>query len=150
MTDTKLPEAAKWLGYAGLLPQLIAVILALRTEELGFVAMAGGFAYAALIFSFLGGVWWGQALSAGRASAGTFLVAVLPSLVALALFLPWTFGQQWPGPSLLWLGLLIGISPLIDRQLGLSGQEFMRLRVHLSVGLGALTILLGIIALQRV
>lgn len=150
MNDQSLPPAARWLGYAGLLPQAIALVLALTQDEWGFVALAGGFAYAALIFSFLGGVWWGQALAAGRAGAGTFTVAVLPSLIALALFLPWTLGHPWPGPSLLWLGFFIGLSPLVDRRLGLSGSDFMRLRIHLSVGLGALTILLGVVALQRV
>ena len=150
MTDKSLPPAARWLGYAGLLPQAIALALSLTGDEWGFVALAGGFAYGALIFSFLGGVWWGQALAAGRGSTGIFVVAVLPSLIALALFLPWTLGQSWPGPSLLWLGFLIGLSPLIDRRLGLGGSEFMRLRIHLSVGLAVLTILLGIVALQRV
>lgn len=150
MTDQSLPPAARWLGYAGLMPQAIALLLALSGSEWGFVALAGGFAYGALIFSFLGGVWWGQALSAGRAGAATFVAAVLPSLIALALFLPWTLGYAWPGPSLLWLGLFIGLSPLVDRRLELSGSAFMRLRIHLSVGLGVLTILLGIVALQRV
>ena len=150
MTEQSLPPEARWLGYAGLLPQALALLLSLSSNEWGFVALAGGFAYGALIFSFLGGVWWGQALAGERVGAGTFVAAVLPSLIALALFLPWTFGYAWPGPSLLWLGLFIGISPLIDRRLDLSGSAFMRLRIHLSVGLGVLTILLGIVALQRV
>ena len=150
MENFTLPKAALVLGYAGLFPQAIALALALSGGEWGFVALAGGFAYAALIFSFLGGVWWGQALAAERTSIGTFIVAVLPSLVGLALFLPWTLGHPWPGPSLLWLGFFIGLSPLVDRRLQLSGPDFMRLRIHLSVGLGVLTMLLGAVALQRV
>ncbi|MDC7286169.1 hypothetical protein NXH56_09445, partial [Bifidobacterium thermophilum] len=67
-------------------------------------------------------VWWGQAIgraSDGRpASTGAYLLAVLPSLLAVALFLPWTFGWDWPGPALLYLGALILASPLIDRALG--------------------------------
>lgn len=137
---------AKALGYAGLLPQIAAVALALKGDESGFVALAGGFAYAAAIFSFLGGVWWGQALAAGQANERAFGVAVLPSLIAVAAFLPWTLGQSWPGPSLIFLGLLIGASPLIDRWLGLANRSFMQLRLHLSLGLGALTIALGIVA----
>ncbi|XUU60380.1 DUF3429 domain-containing protein [Erythrobacter sp. HA6-11] len=138
------------LGYAGLIPQAIALALALSGGEWGFVAIAGGFAYAALIFSFLGGVWWGQALALGEAGAKPFLFAVAPSLMALALFLPWTVGWEWPGPALLYLGLFIGLSPLVDRTLSFADRAFMRLRLHLSVGLGILTIALGIAAIQTV
>ncbi|MFZ9394698.1 MAG: DUF3429 domain-containing protein [Erythrobacter sp.] len=148
--DTGFPRAALWLGYAGLLPQWLALMLAWHGGEWGFVAMAGGFAYGALIFSFLGGVWWGQALGQAHPSAGAFALAVLPSLLSLALFLPWTLGWEWPGPALLYLGVLILLSPLADRWLGLSGAAFMRLRWHLSLGLGLATLLLGVIALERV
>lgn len=145
-----LDTAPLALGYAGLLPQAIALALALSGGEWGFVAIAGGFAYAALIFSFLGGVWWGQALGHGKEGAKPFFFAVAPSLIALALFLPWTFGWEWPGPALLYLGLFIGLSPLVDRMLGFADRAFMRLRIHLSVGLGILTIALGIVAIQTV
>lgn len=147
--DNHLPSKARWLGYAGLLPQLIAVVLFLRGGEWGWIAMAGSFAYASLIFSFLGGVWWGQALSVPNAPRWAFVAAILPSLLSLALFLPWTLGWDWPGPSLLWLGLLIGVSPLVDRRLGLGGASWIQLRWHLSLGLGALTLLLGILSLQQ-
>ena len=144
--QTSLTPAARWLGYAGLLPQIICLSLAVSGHEWQYTAIAGGFAYAAAIFSFLGGVWWGQALSSGRAGAGAYLVAVMPSLIAVALFLPWTIGWEWPGPALMYLGAFILISPLIDRALGFAAADFMRLRVHLSVGLGALTIALGIVS----
>lgn len=150
MSVQTLTPAARWLGYAGLLPQLIAVGLVWQGGELSYVALAGGFAYAAMIFSFLGGVWWGQSQAAGNANAAAYVVAVLPSLLALALFLPWTFGWEWPGPALLYLGVLITISPLVDRWLGLAGREFMRLRWHLSLGLGAATIALGLIGIEPV
>ncbi|NVE93631.1 DUF3429 domain-containing protein [Altererythrobacter lutimaris] len=149
-TSSRLGTPALALGYAGLLPQGIALALALNGGEWGFVAIAGGFGYAALIFSFLGGVWWGQALAADQVSAEPFLFAVAPSLIALALFLPWTFGWEWPGPQLIILGLLIGLSPIVDRILGFADRAFMRLRLHLSVGLGALTIALGLAARQMV
>ena len=144
--QTSLTPTARALGYAGLLPQLTCVGLVLAGHEWRYSALAGGFAYAAAIFSFLGGVWWGQALASGRAGAGAYGVAVLPSLIALALFLPWTFGWEWPGPALLYLGALIFASPLIDRALGFARGDFLRLRWHLSLGLGALTIVLGMLA----
>ena len=144
--DRLLTPAAIWLGYAGLLPQILCVALAGGGHEYAFTALAGGFAYGAAIFSFLGGVWWGQAIASGRAGAGAYMVAVMPSLLAVALFLPWSFGWEWPGPALFYLGTLIALSPLVDRALGFAKPDFIRLRIHLSVGLGVLTIILGFVA----
>lgn len=143
-----LTTPARVLGYAGLLPQIICIAMILAEHEWRYAALAGGFAYAAAIFSFLGGVWWGQALASGRATTGAYLLAVSPSLIAVALFLPWTFGWDWPGPALLYLGALILGSPLVDRALGFAAPDFLRLRWHLSIGLGTLTIWLGLIAPQ--
>lgn len=141
-----LNPAVRWLGYAGLLPQIACLAFALSGHEWRYVAIAGGFAYAAAIFSFLGGVWWGQAMASGRTDTGPYFAAVIPSLISTALFLPWVFGWEWPAPALMYLGLFILISPLVDRALGLGSREFMRLRIHLSVGLGTLTVLLGFAA----
>ncbi len=143
---SNLSPAARALGYAGLLPQIICIALILMGHEWRYSALAGGFAYAAAIFSFLGGVWWGQAVMGGRASTGAYVLAVLPSLMAVALFLPWTFGWDWPGPALLYLGALILGSPLVDRALGYAEGDFLRLRWHLSIGLGVLTIVLGLLS----
>ena len=142
-TQSSLTPASKWLGYAGLLPQIICLGLTVLEHEYAYTAMAGGFAYAAAIFSFLGGIWWGQAVQSGRAGAGAYLLAVCPSLIAVALFLPWSFGWEWPGPALLFLGILLLGSPLVDRALGFAQADFMRLRWHLSIGLGGLTIALA-------
>jgi F0F1-type ATP synthase assembly protein I len=145
-SPASLSPAARALGYAGLLPQIICIALILMGHEWRYSALAGGFAYAAAIFSFLGGVWWGQALASGRASTGAYVIAVMPSLLTLALFLPWTFGWEWPGPALFYLGALILGSPLIDRALGYAAPDFLRLRWHLSIGLGSLTIALGFLS----
>lgn len=146
LSHPELSSAARILGYAGLLPQMLSVGLLLMGHEWRYAALAGGFAYAAAIFSFLGGVWWGQAVQSGRASTGAYLLSVMPSLLAVALFLPWTFGWEWPGPALLYLGALILGSPLVDRALGFAAPDFLRLRWHLSLGLGGLTIILGLLA----
>jgi len=147
-SHTSLTPASRWLGYAGLLPQIICLGLTITGHEYAYTALAGGFAYAAAIFSFLGGVWWGQAIQSGKAGAGAYGVAVMPSLIAVALFLPWSFGWEWPGPALLYLGAFILLSPLVDRGLGFSASDFMRLRWHLSLGLGGLTIALGIASMN--
>lgn len=141
-----LSAAARALGYAGLLPQILCLALVLAGHEWRFAALAGGFAYPAAIFSFLGGVWWGQAVQSGRATTGAYVLAVMPSLIAVALFLPWSFGWDWPGPALLYLGALILASPLVDRALGFAAHDFLKLRWQLSLGLGTLTIALGLLA----
>ena len=146
--EPSLSPAARALGYAGLLPQIICVAMILVGHEWRYAALAGGFAYAAAIFSFLGGVWWGQALASNRATTSAYLLAVMPSLIAVVLFLPWSLGWEWPGPALLYLGALILASPLIDRALGFAAADFLRLRWHLSIGLGLLTIVLGLLAPQ--
>ena len=145
-SPASLSPAARALGYAGLMPQIICIALILMGHEWRYSALAGGFAYAAAIFSFLGGVWWGQALASARATSGAYVIAVMPSLLTLALFLPWTFGWEWPGPALFYLGALIFGSPLIDRALGYAAPDFLRLRWHLSIGLGSLTIALGFLS----
>ena len=146
--QTSLTRTARVLGYAGLLPQILCLGLTVSGHEYAYTAMAGGFAYAAAIFSFLGGVWWGQAIQSGKGGAGAYLIAVIPSLIAVALFLPWSFGWEWPGPALLFIGILIAASPLVDRALGFAQGDFMRLRWHLSLGLGGLTIALGFASMQ--
>lgn len=146
-TTPPLPDAAKWLGYAGLLPQAIAVAMLLEDTTLKWIAIAGGYGYAAFILSFLGGAWWGLALSAANPPRWLYPVAVLPSLIALATYLPWIWGLQWPEPSLWVLAFGLLLSPLVDRALGRHialPKGWLRLRVHLSVGLGLTTALLAL------
>lgn len=138
------------LGFAGLLPQLLCVLAAwFGGLEYYYSALAIGWAYAALIFSFLGGLWWG--LAAGAAARGEavpkwlWVASVMPSLIALITIIPWLVGEPWPGPSLMLLGIAIAVSPLlVDRHLSdLTPGWWMGLRWPLSIGLGALSILLG-------
>lgn len=143
-TFRPITKTVKILGFAGLLPQALAVVLVLGGGAWSWIALASSFAYAALIFSFIGGVWWGQALSLpAQAPSWAYAAAVLPSLIGVALFLPWTLGWPWPGPSLFWLALMIIVSPLIDRALAIGGAEWMRLRWQLSIGLGGLTLIIA-------
>lgn len=145
-----IPAAARWLGLAGLLPQIAVVAVQLSGDpDWLFSAQALGFAYAALIFSFLGGLWWGlAAASGGRAPVWLWLASVAPSLVALASAWPWAIGKTWPGPSLVALGIGIAASLIVDRALvrsGIAPPWWMRLRVPLSLGLGGLTIVSGLL-----
>ena len=142
-----LPQSLRQLGYAGLLPQAAAVVVALDGGEWRWTALAVGFGYAALIFSFLGGVWWGIGVARDDAPGWIFAVAVVPSLIALAAYLPWIAGYNWPGPSLLVIGACLLLTPLVDRAIGFLPAGWLALRLQLSLGLGAMSLALGVLAL---
>ncbi|MEM1196244.1 MAG: DUF3429 domain-containing protein [Pseudomonadota bacterium] len=147
--QSSLTPAARALGYAGLLPQIACIAFVAIDNPYRFNAVYMGFIYPAMIFSFLGGVWWGQAIAKqGRASAASYAIAVLPSLAAAALFYPMLIGWEWPGPAMLYLGAFIGLSPMVDRALGFAEPDFLKLRWHLSLGLGFLTVIMGFLAMS--
>lgn len=132
------------LGYAGLLPQTASLAFLLLGTE-GSIALVGGFAYAALIFSFLGGVWWGQALSIAGSPRWIYFAAVMPSLIAFGLFVTGAVGWVSAQQQLIVLGALVAGSPLVDHAIHCDGVLWMRLRWHLSIGLGLLTMMLGLL-----
>ena len=144
-----IPKAAFIAGYAGLLPQIIAAAMVLSGSEYQWTGLALAYGYAAFIFSFIGGMWWGLGVTTRKDDAsahGIFALAVAPSLLALATYLPWIWGLTWPGPSLAYLGFFLLLSPLGDRWLSSRcalPPEWMKLRWHLSLGLGGLTLLLA-------
>lgn len=142
-----VPALPRWLGLAGLLPQFTCLaVLYAGPAEWREAALAIAFAYAALILSFLGGMWWGIAAAAPaaqrrKALGWLWIAAVLPSLVALACFLPWALDWAWPEPSLVMLGGALLVSLGVDAKLGaLAPRWWMTLRVPLSTGLGLATI----------
>ena len=111
-------------------------------------ALAAGCCYAAVILSFLGGLWWMAGLLSGRTGEGFYALAVAPSLIAWAALLPWCFGWSWPGPSLLVLGGSLLASPLVDRQLARTmtlPADWLRLRMVLAGGLGLSTMALAMV-----
>lgn len=139
-----LPPNARQLGLAGLLPQVAALLAVWGGGPLAWTALAVAYGYAALIFSFLGGVWWGLALTRPNPVSWVMPVAVLPSLIALAGWLPWMVGWNWPGPELAILGGLIALSPLVDRAIGDMPEGWLGLRWRLSLGLGGLSLLIAL------
>lgn len=140
-----IPPIAQILGLSGLLPQIGVVLLLVTGDAQGrFSALALGYAYATVILSFLGGLWWGLAARAEHPPRWIWIAAVTPSLIALASAWPWAVGLAWPGPSLVMLGVALIAALAIDRALvvrGLAPTGWMRLRMPLSLGLGGLTIL---------
>jgi hypothetical protein len=123
-----IPPIARLLGLSGLLPQLAAVALLLSGDpQSRYSALAIAYAYAAIILSFLGGLWWG--LAARTDSPPRW---------------PWMVGLRWPAPSLVVLGISLIAALLVDRALvraGIAPSGWMALRVPLSLGLGVLTVL---------
>ncbi len=146
-----IPMAPRVLGLAGLLPPLLLTCATLFGPlEWQWSALAIAYAYAALIFSFLGGIWWGLAAARKDSPGWIYVAAIVPSLIALATYVPWILGLSWPGPSMLLLGLCIIGSPLVDRRLvaaGIESQWMLTLRWILSLGLGLLTLTMAAIAL---
>lgn len=144
-----IPKAAFIAGYAGLLPQIIAAAMVLSGSEYQWTGLALAYGYAAFIFSFIGGMWWGLGVTTRKDDAsahGIFALAVAPSLLALATYVPWIWGLTWPGPSLAYLGFFLLLSPLGDRWLSSRcalPSGWMKLRWHLSLGLGGVTLLLA-------
>ncbi|MGN7999985.1 DUF3429 domain-containing protein [Sphingomonas sp. 22176] len=142
-----LAPAARMLGYAGLLPLIGCVAGLVLLPMHRALLLDAGFGYAALIFSFLGGLWWGQGVARGKASPALFTVAVVPSLIAWGLMLlrllGWTTQE-----ALLGLGAAILLSPIVDLALErkqASVQGWIALRLQLSTGLGALTLALAVL-----
>ncbi len=143
---TTLPGSARKLGYAGLLPQIACAFYVFDGGQWQWTAQAIAFGYAALIFSFLGGLWWGLALARDAAPGWIFGCAVMPSLLALAAYAPWVIGWEWPGPSLIAIGALLIASPLVDVLIGEFERAWLSLGLQLSLGLGGLTMLIGFAA----
>ncbi|AKQ42749.1 hypothetical protein CP97_12930 [Aurantiacibacter atlanticus] len=145
-----IPHFARISGIAGLFPQLAcAAAVWIGPEEWRWTALAFGWAYAAIIFTFLGGTWWGMASAspdeARRAPRWIWIAAIAPSMIALATYLPWVVGGTWPAPSLFVLGVAIVLSPLVDqRMVTVRPSWWMMLRVPLSLGLGGATLAIAL------
>lgn len=141
----KLPSSAHIFGLAGLLPQLIC-FAAIFDGTTRYMAQSAAFFYAALILSFLGGLWWGLAITKPDAPKWIYGVAIAPSLIAFFSGIPWMIGSTWPGPSLALLGIALVSALLVDvrlNRLGFMPDSMLRLRMILSPGLGGLTLLIA-------
>jgi hypothetical protein len=135
-----MPPAARWLGFAGLLP-FAAFALAGLWPAAPFHAAAPAvlLAYGAVILSFLGGVRWGLAMAAADPArlAVRLGFSVLPSLLAwVGLLLP-----RAAGLSLLAAGFVLML--VADLRLAAAPAWYRRLRLPLSAGaVGALLLAL--------
>ena len=143
------PRLALRLGLSGLLPQVAAAwVLLDGNPDWHFTALAMSYFYAAVILSFLGGLWWGLAAKADRTPPWIWFAAVIPSLIAFGSAWPWAVGYPWPGPSMIALGLSLIVALAMDWHLhrtGIAPAWWMGLRVPLSIGLGGITLMIGVL-----
>jgi len=126
------PHALK-LAHAGLVPFVIGAILVWLFYgsnwelEHGFVSFALS-AYAALVISFLGGIYWGLGFRQTIPSPQPFIWGVVPSLVAwMAVLMPAYAG-------LVLQGAMLVVCYLVDRRLypALGAAAWLNLRFRLS------------------
>jgi Protein of unknown function (DUF3429) len=144
--DDKLPRLAFLLGLSGLLPQILFAAIILHPPHAALGQFAA-FLYAALILSFVGGLWWGVAAANRDAPRWLYVVAVVPSLIALGAGLLWIVRTGSPAQSLIIVGVGLLFAPLVDGQLDrrrLVPTGWLTMRVILSAGLGILTLLVAL------
>lgn len=158
MTDAngRVGRTARLLGAAGLLPQVAAVTVLAWGQYVGSIrgvrslagiALSVAILYPALILSFLGGMWWTIAMRRTEGQGRLAAVAVLPTLIAFAMPAIMAVTQRFDWPVMA-LGVAIMATLLVDRRLEASGEApvgWLRLRAPLSLGLGALTIVAGVL-----
>ncbi len=131
-TNHQPVPAARWLGYAGLIPFIAgaAWVWATRASPSGPFARFALETYAATIVAFLGGVHWGPALREGGRDRVSLAGGVAAQLAAwLALLLP-------SRPALVLLALLLAACFLFDRRMyGRIGLgEWLPMRQKLTAG----------------
>lgn len=149
MSIRTLPRPVVILGLAGILPQIASLAVVLLWPEWRWVALVAACFYAALIFSFLGGLWWMQALLRDERRWWPYLLSIVPSLLGWTALMPWCLGWTWPGPAMALLGLAVLLSPLVDRKLAAAlpvPPAWLQLRAMMATGLGMLTVALALIA----
>jgi hypothetical protein len=148
MSLTNLPRPVTILGLAGILPQAICVVIAFTSPPLHGVAAAAGLCYAAIIASFLGGLWWMAGVLTTNQKIWVYGIAVTYSLVAWAALLPLCLGWHRLPAALVVMGLLLLASPAVDgalaRHVSLP-EGWRRLLLLMATGLGATTLLLALL-----
>jgi hypothetical protein len=126
--DEPLPRGMLALGWSGVLPFVLALVLAFAQPEQAGMAVSLFISYGAVILSFLGGARWGRGL-AGGVGPGRFIEAVVPSLIGFSALL-WLH-VAWIALSLLAIGFAIWL--VIDQRDSLWSPAYRRMRLGISV-----------------
>lgn len=146
MSESTIPRPALWLGLAGLLPSIAALVVMLAMPGWRGAAASAGLGYGAVIASFVGGSWWGLAAARGAPDTlARFLsLAVVPSLVA------WMAVLAPPMTGFCVLALLFVVLPPTDARLsgeGISPPWWLALRRPLSFAMAALQAAMALVLL---
>jgi len=143
------PRAALLLGAAGLLPTIAAlgVLLLARRPEQDLAFRAAGL-YGAAILSFLGGSWWGLAVSRGhpRDLPRWLGLAVLPALAG------WAVAMAGSPLAVAGLSGLFLASLWVDRELGrrfVAPEWWLSMRVPLSLCMAGLYMMIAVVRVVR-
>jgi hypothetical protein len=135
-----LPPLAILLGVAGLLPFVAGSLGAVSPDsELARLSLLAVSGYGAVILSFLGGVHWGLALSAGtsqtqRVQRARFGLGVVPALIGWAGLLVTFIGLPKTGLLVLVAGFIaLTIGEARATRVGLLPAGYMGLRWVLSL-----------------
>lgn len=139
-----VPRAGNWLGYAGLIPFLAALLGFVLGGDARQDYFAHQFiAYGAVILSFVGAVHWGLSLNAGSTSTMRMSISILPALLAWAALLLPVAVAAW----LLLAGFLVlrawEASPVVCATLPV---WYRRLRTRLTAAVGLLLLLFALAA----
>jgi hypothetical protein len=145
--NARISGLASGLGAAGLLPML--GVLTVQAGMVSGVARADalliGLGYAALILSFLGGLWWGLGSAAGeRAPGWLWVAAVSPSLIAFFAMALMVLDLMRAQAALGVIGAALILALPVDKALvraGLTPAWWMQLRTPLSLGLGGMALM---------
>jgi cation transport ATPase len=121
-------KRAQWLGYLGLIPFIIAMVLMMLLDDTKFVAEALH-NYAAIILTFVGAIHWGRALYNGNTTLMSF--SVVASLIA------WFSLLLTPSQGVLLAAAAFIAMLFIDRTLYHKMNWFKQLRTRLSVVVSA-------------
>lgn len=132
------------LGYAGLIPFLGLAVLS-QVTVLDWDVQLVLLSYAAMIYSFLGGVLWGAAVVSGRHEKGGHSLLWV-SVISMLWSWGWLLGTfLWPEFNFLWLAsgsfLLLWLYETRVMN-GVFPELFMRLRRNLS-WVAALSLFVG-------
>lgn len=143
---------ARFLTLIAVAPQMLFLVATATDGSMSWIAPVAAFAYAAFIFSFVGGYWWGVALGRAPQRPAILVIAVLPMLLCFALFLPWIWGWTWPGPQLVALGIAIMAGFWVDWRVLASAPadpRWLRVRLIASLGLGVTTLSIGLMSVAN-
>ncbi len=125
-----LAHLIRQLGHAGLVPfVLLALTVWVLTDiDLQVWAALAMASYAALVVSFLGGIYWGALWAAPKPQTHGLWWGIAPSLLA------WPGVLMPPHAGLVWLALVLVACYLVDRKLypTLGLAQWLSLRFQLS------------------